>query len=318
MSTRPPDDGLEAFAPETDAPPPAPLPVEEPAVLSAPEGATPELFVAPAPSRSRWRAVVVAIAVAAAALASSIAWARWTPAGRTPAGATVVPEGVLRVDTDPHGAAVHIDNVARGVTPLAVRLPAGRYEVAVSLDDRAHRMPVTIAGGSEVQQYVAWVAPAVRYTDVAPAGESTPAPPPAGVAQTGWVQVTASVPLDVFLAGRFLGSGRPVPLRAGEHELTFTAPALGFTTAQRVRVRAGETTRVAIDLPRVPVYVNAMPWADVSADGRPIGQTPIGDLQLPIGPHVLEFSHPSFATRQQRIIVSLLNPSRVAVDMRAP
>ena len=38
--------------------------------------------------------------------------------------------------------------------------------------------------------------------------------------------------------------------------------------------------------------LNAQPWADVWVDGERVGETPIGNVAVPIGPHEVVFRHP--------------------------
>jgi hypothetical protein len=51
------------------------------------------------------------------------------------------------------------------------------------------------------------------------------------------------------------------------------------------------------------VQINAKPWAQVFIDGirkTPIGQTPLGDVQVPLG-SVLVFQNPGFADKRHRV-----------------
>ena len=64
------------------------------------------------------------------------------------------------------------------------------------------------------------------------------------------------------------------------------------------------------------VNINAMPWADVWIDKKPVGQTPIGNLRVAIGRRDVTFRHPDLGERRVRVIVTLKEPLRVAVDMK--
>jgi hypothetical protein len=70
-------------------------------------------------------------------------------------------------------------------------------------------------------------------------------------------------------------------------------------------------------LPQAAVNLNAVPWADVTVDGKEMGQTPLANLMLTIGTHLVTFRHPQFGDKQVNVTVSLKEPARVAVDMRA-
>jgi len=51
------------------------------------------------------------------------------------------------------------------------------------------------------------------------------------------------------------------------------------------------------------VSANARPWADVAIDGKSGGQTPISNLQVPIGVHEVVFRHPRLGERRQTVVV---------------
>ena len=62
--------------------------------------------------------------------------------------------------------------------------------------------------------------------------------------------------------------------------------------------------------------INAQPWAEVWVDGQRIGETPIGNLSRPVGPHEVVLRHPEFGERRETVIVTLKQPARLGVDMR--
>jgi serine/threonine-protein kinase len=62
--------------------------------------------------------------------------------------------------------------------------------------------------------------------------------------------------------------------------------------------------------------VNAQPWAEVWVDGQRIGETPIGNLSLPIGHHELVVRHPQLGERRQTVAVGANGPSRIGIDLR--
>jgi hypothetical protein len=62
------------------------------------------------------------------------------------------------------------------------------------------------------------------------------------------------------------------------------------------------------------VSINVRPWADVFLDGRNVGQTPIGNLLIPIGTHELLFKHPDLGDRKQTVVVSATGPNRFTAD----
>ena len=86
-------------------------------------------------------------------------------------------------------------------------------------------------------------------------------------------------------------------LPVGNHDLEFVADALGFRARRTMTITAGQTTNATMSLPQAAVNLNAVPWADVTVDGKDIGQTPIANLMLTIGTHQVDV--PTSAVRRQ-------------------
>jgi PEGA domain len=62
--------------------------------------------------------------------------------------------------------------------------------------------------------------------------------------------------------------------------------------------------------------LNAVPWAEVWVDGEKIGETPIGNLSLSLGPHEVVFRHPELGEQRHAALVTLKTPARLSVDLR--
>jgi hypothetical protein len=105
-------------------------------------------------------------------------------------------------------------------------------------------------------------------------------------------------------------------LTAGQHQLEFVDAASGFRVTRAVRVDPGATTTVAVDLPRMPVNVNAIPWGEIWIDGQRVGETPIGNHLLTVGEHRVEVRHPELGTKTVQLLVTLDRPNRLAINMR--
>src|SRR5207244_1519735 len=95
-------------------------------------------------------------AAAAALLVLSVAGVynakRFLPA---PKPVPVVPStGVLTVVSNPAGAQVFIANTERGTTPLALTLAAGSHIVELHGAGEPRTMPVTVAAGAQISQYI--------------------------------------------------------------------------------------------------------------------------------------------------------------------
>jgi hypothetical protein len=227
-----------------------------------------------------------------------ISWA--DPAGAaTPVVSPAAARGRLQVVTDRPGAPVTVDGVARGVSPLVLSdLAPGNHQVDVGSAGAVQRRMVEVHGGS--------VASLVLGAGTAPT--------------SGWMSVAAPFPLQIYENGRLIGTSEAerIMLPTGSHQLELTSDALGFRSQSAIRIEPGQTARLRVDAPRGRLSVNATPWAEVWIDGERLGQTPLGNLQAPIGPHQLEFRHPQLGLKQVTATVSLKDITRIAVDMRTP
>jgi hypothetical protein len=56
-----------------------------------------------------------------------------------------------------------------------------------------------------------------------------------------------------------------------------------------------------------------VPWATVSIDGNTVGETPLGNVSLPLGEHQIVFRHPQLGERTQKVVVKANAPTRVSV-----
>ncbi len=159
------------------------------------------------------------------------------------------------------------------------------------------------AGATQTQPGVAGVPPA----SVEPT-----APVPAGP-RFGGLTVSSSIELEVFKDGRAIGStATPVAVNEGSHDLEFVNDTLGFRFRQTVAVKGGQMTTVNIAVPNGRVSINAVPWAEVTIDGTPAGQTPLANISLPIGTHEIVFRHPQLGERRQTIVVKVDGLTRVS------
>jgi hypothetical protein len=155
----------------------------------------------------------------------------------------------------------------------------------------------------------------------APTETARPAPavvPPAtSVREPGWITITSPVELNVFEKGSLLGStrGPRILLPAGGHVLQLENTSLGYRENQWVRIQSGKETTLPLSLPQGVVHVNATPWADISIDGKPFGQTPIGNLKLTIGSHDVVFRHPDLGEKTVSALVKVGVPTRVSADL---
>jgi hypothetical protein len=271
----------------------------------------------PAP-RARGRAHLKWLAAAAALVVLATAGV----AGYKTFAREAVPAlATLSVQSNPPGVPVFVDGVERGTTPTRVTLAPGPH--ILELRRGVPRViPVTLTAGADVSQYLEFVE-APMSNDVpmsqpeAPAPAPDPPPAPAGLL-AGWVSVKLPFVADIWEKGKLLGTteAERLMLAAGAHELEFVNQALGLKLTRTVQVGPGRVTPLSLVLPRGSVNLNAAPWAEVWLDGVRVGETPIGNLAVPIGPHEIVFRHPQFGEKRHAVSVSAGAPVRVSVDMK--
>jgi hypothetical protein len=211
--------------------------------------------------------------------------------------------GMLVVHSQPAGANVTVDGVARGVAPITVEgLSPGDHEVVLQSTTGTSRHTVKVLAGTTASL----VAPVT----------ATPAPADGPV--SGWVSVKAPFLLEIREDGQLIGTTETdrVMLASGKHVLELVNPTLAYRQTRTVQVLPGKVASVAIELPQGVVNLNAAPWAEVFIDGRRVGETPIGNLSVPIGPHEIVFRHPELGEKKQAISVTAAVPVRVSVSMK--
>jgi len=135
---------------------------------------------------------------------------------------------------------------------------------------------------------------------------------------SGWISVKAPFTLEIREQGRLLGTtdADRLMVAAGRHELDLVSESLGYRASRVVQVAPGKVAALTLDLPQGVINLNAAPWAEVWIDGRRVGDTPIGNLSIAIGPHEVVFKHPQFGEKRHAISVSLGAPVRLSVDMK--
>jgi hypothetical protein len=209
--------------------------------------------------------------------------------------------GSLLVQSDPAGARVTVDGVDHGVAPLSVAdLAPGEHEVMLQAD-----------GGTPVKQRVI-IQAGVASSVLTPVSTAAPAP------VSGWVSVKAPVAIEIHENGRLIGTtdSDRLMIGAGKHELQLTNETLGYDVTRTVTVPPGKVMPITIEMPQGVLNVNAAPWAEVFIDGRRVGETPIGNLAVAIGPHEVVFRHPQLGEKRQAVSVTLKAPVRLSVDMK--
>jgi hypothetical protein len=135
---------------------------------------------------------------------------------------------------------------------------------------------------------------------------------------SGWISVNAPFEMQLFENGRLIGTSQSerIMVGAGSHEIEVVNEALGYRARRTVQVPAGRVTPLRIELPRGTISLNDVPWAEVWIDGERLGETPIANVAVPIGPHEVVFRNPQFGERRHVVTVTTTAPARVSVDLR--
>ena len=234
------------------------------------------------------------------------------------------PTGTLAVNSNPAGAQVVVDGQTRGTTPLTLELPPGEHVMVLSADGQARTIPLTIASGGQVSQFIEL--PKNVPVETTPPAPVAPAPAPvaenpgAPLVVAGWISITAPIDVQVFESGRLLGTSQSqrIMLGVGRHELDLSNDALGYRSSRVIQVQPGKVTPIAIDLPKGTLALNASPWAEVWVDGERVGETPIGNVPVSIGTHDVLFRHPELGEQRHAVTVTLTGPARVSAQFKKP
>jgi hypothetical protein len=207
--------------------------------------------------------------------------------------------GQLLIRSEPAGARVIVDGEARGVTPVTVAsLAPGQHEVVLESDLGRVTETVQVAAGATATLVVPLVT--------------------TGAPLSGWIAVNAPFEMQIFENGRLIGTSQSerIMVGAGGHEIEVVNEALGFRARRTVQVPPGRVAPLRIELPRGTLSLNAVPWAEVWIDGERVGETPIANVAVPIGPHEVVFRNPQFPERRHVVTVTTGAPARVSVDLR--
>ena len=203
---------------------------------------------------------------------------------------TPVATGVLAITSIPSGAKVLLNGTAAGETPLRLDgLPPGRHTITLSTESTTVKRTVRVEAGKELTLDIPVF--------------------------SGWVAIFAPIVLDVAEGSRGLGStenGR-ILLPPGRHVLTVSNRQLGYSATHTVEIGAGEEARLNLT-PTGMVSINAQPWAEVWIDGTKAGETPLANLEVPLGTREFVFRHPQYGERKITATVTASPATTLSVD----
>lgn len=208
--------------------------------------------------------------------------------------------GELRVRTDPPGAQVTVDGHAYGQSPLTVEgLAPGVHTVVLQNEMGSFTQEVKIEAGTTASLVMPMTAPA-------------------NAPVSGWIAVNAPAELQIYEDGQLLGTSQTdrIMVSIGRHRLQVVNESLGYSESHVVNVSPGRVTTLKPAWPMGSVSLNAIPWAEVWIDGRSVGETPLGNVAVPVGRHEVVFRHPDLGERRVESIVTSGAPAKVSVDLR--
>jgi hypothetical protein len=207
----------------------------------------------------------------------------------------VAPElGSVSVTSEPTGAPVLIDGVARGTTPLQIALAPGAHDVQVGSGPQARSQPVTVTAGSTSSLHLGL-------------GSS---PGIGSATGTGGLQIATEPPgARVSIDGTPHGVA-PVTvtnLKVGDHVVTVRGNS-GDAVNRTVAVQEGTVASLLISM-TAPGGI-AAGWLAISSDvplqilerGTILGTTESPRILLPTGNHELELVNAELGYRVTRTV----------------
>jgi hypothetical protein len=212
---------------------------------------------------------------------------------------TAATMGQMQVRTEPAGARVSVDGLARGTSPVTIaELTPGEHSVVLESDFGSVKQTVTIEAGITGSLVV-------------------PLSAPEGAPVSGWVSVSSPVEVQLYENGKLLGSSQTdrIMVAAGSHQIEIVNETLGYRSTRTMQVPAGKIVPLAVKMPMGSMALNATPWAEVWIDGEKVGETPIANVPVPIGPHEIVFRNPELGELRHAATVTLAAPARVSVDL---
>ena len=223
--------------------------------------------------------------------------------------------GQLDLVVEPTGAQMTLDDGPASPVPASLELDPGLHRLVfnangylpetVSATVRAgdqHRLVVSLKAAQPETPYTLRVESADRLLQADSFPPQAPAPRVRSAVAMGALAVNAAVPAEIYRGEEHLGS-TPATLQLPAGMQTLEYRYQGHRQTLSHLIKSQETTIATVSfLSRV--QINAKPWAQVSIAGsRLLGQTPIGDVDVPIG-SILVFQNPGFPEKRYRVSAS--------------
>lgn len=205
------------------------------------------------------------------------------------------------ISSEPPGASVSVDGRSSGRTPL---------NIAGLAPDRPHKVVMSMAG------YRDW-------SDSFTAGPGENASVHASLAEiTATVHVSTTPPgAKILLDGRDTGKTTPADIDGLKPGVSYRVKTVmaGFAPYEEpVSVKPGGRVSVEAVLARQygVLNVNATPWANVVVDDEPKGATPLANVKLTAGEHLLVLENPKLGLKKKiKVKIKPDETTRVVIDL---
>jgi serine/threonine-protein kinase len=211
--------------------------------------------------------------------------------------------------------AVVIESPRPGDTVLVNGAPAGATPLELELDSKVRSVRVVAADVASTSRPAA-----DSRASVGTSGEPRVDPVTHAAARqtSGGVALLSAIPLTVLDGDRVLGTSErgPVVATAGVHQLMLVNEEFGYRATLPITFRQGEIRQVPVDLPTGRLNVNCQPWCNVFIGGRLVGETPLANIELPIGSHDVVLRHPQHGERTETVRVRADAVARLAVALQ--
>jgi hypothetical protein len=141
----------------------------------------------------------------------------------------------------------------------------------------------------------------------------------AGTGEPGYLTVVVEPWARVMIDGNAVGETplARLELSPGTHGIVLENDNIVGVIRAEVVIESGTSVTRRYNFSDTG-YLNlvATPWADVSVDGRSIGQTPLGRVAVPEGSHSVRFVHPELGETVRDVIVVSGQSTLVKVQLQ--
>jgi hypothetical protein len=201
------------------------------------------------------------------------------------------------------------------IAALLMRQPARATTAATATPTTVAATPIPDASRPTTPSHAAPAAPAVaeQKPAVLTAGFD-PIKAAASKQRSGGIKFQTPIELKVLQGDKVFGSTADGPIIApeGTYQVDLVNTAYGVRMPRSVTFRAGQISNFNVTIPPGRLSVNAQPWAEVSIDNQPKGETPLANLSVPVGEHEIVFRHPELGERRMTIVVRADQPARAS------